>query len=250
MTASSNNRYSRFIPSEEMGQQRVSQWQFGSVDETVRAAEEEAARVQALEHEESSPVFQEKLQHARDAAHAEGYAAGHADGTREGNARLDAYVGDQGRTAAEQLASAVAGAQQGLEAAQQRIADSVVEMACALARQVLRRELAMDPLALQPVVREALGTLTADGKPAVVRLHPQDLELMRAPLQEEFAGVTVNWLGDASLSPGDCMVESAGTVIDGRLEARWKNAIATLGLDAPLALPADDAADADLARGA
>lgn len=234
MTASSSgSRYARFIPSEEMGQQRVAQWHFGSVDETVRAAEHEAARVQALQDEAGSPAVQEKLQQMRDAAHAEGYATGHADATREANARLDDYVNGQGRTAAEQLAAAVAAAQQGLDASQQRIADGVLEIACALARQVLRRELAVDPQALQPVVREALGILSADGRPSVVRLHPQDLELLRAPLQEEFAGVLCTWMGDATLAPGDCLVESAGTVIDGRLAARWKGAVATLGLDVP-----------------
>ena len=251
MTASSNgNRYARFIPSEEMAQQRVAQWRFGSVDETVRAAENEAARVQALQDEASSPAVQQKLQQMRDAAHAEGYATGHADATREANARLDDYVNGQGRTAAEHLASAVAAAQQGLEASQQRIADSVLEIACALARQVLRRELAADPHALQPVIREALGILSADGRPSVVRLHPQDLELLRAPLQEEFAGVPATWLGDATLAPGDCLVESAGAVIDGRLEARWKGAVATLGLEVPWDTPADDlppAADAPAA---
>lgn len=255
MTASSNgSRYARFIPSEEMGQQRVAQWHFGSVDETVRAAEHEAARVQALQEEADSPAVQEKLQQMRDAAHAEGYATGHADATREANARLDDYVNGQGRTAAEQLASAVAAAQQGLEASQQRIADSVLEIACALARQVLRRELAADPHALQPVIREALGILSADGRPSVVRLHPHDLELLRAPLHEEFAGVPATWLGDATLAPGDCLVESAGTVIDGRLEARWKGAVAALGLDVPWETPAahdlPPAADAPAAAAA
>ena len=52
-------------------------------------------------------------------------------------------------------------AEAGLAEAQQDIARGTLEIACALARQVLRHEMATQPRALEPVVREALGLLMA-----------------------------------------------------------------------------------------
>ncbi|WP_198972883.1 flagellar assembly protein FliH [Xylophilus sp. ASV27] len=249
MTASSSagNRYARFIPSEEIEQ--VAPWEFGAVDESVRAALAAAAQLEAEHGAENTPAALARLQQVREEARAEGHAAGYAEATREGNERLDAYVAGQGHAAAEQLAQLVSSAQQGLDAAQQRIAQGVLDMACALARQVLRHELSLNPNALQPVIREALGTLLADGRPATVRLHAQDLDMLRAPLQDEFGSIPVQWLADAAVPPGGCLVESAGTVIDGRLQTRWDRAIAALGLEAPweepAAQPPSDAEQAD-----
>jgi flagellar assembly protein FliH len=238
MTASSSgNRYARFIPSEEI--QQVAQWQFGAVDESVRAAMAAAEQLEATHNAENSPTALARLQQVRDEARAEGHAAGHAEATREGNERLDAYAAGQGHDAAEQLAQLVNAAQQGLDAAQQRIAQSVLDMACALARQVLRHELSQNPNALQPVIREALGSLLSDGRAATVRLHPQDLDMLRAPLKDEFGSTPVQWLADAAVPPGGCLVESAGTVIDGRLQSRWERAIGALGLEAPWQPEAD-----------
>jgi flagellar assembly protein FliH len=109
----------------------------------------------------------------------------------------------------------------------------VLDLAVSLARQVVRQELNADPNALLPVVREALGMLMADGKVKVVKLNPQDLDLFRGPLQEEFDDSTIKWLADGTVAPGDCMVESAGMVIDGGLAKRWERAVASLGVTAP-----------------
>jgi flagellar assembly protein FliH len=85
--------------------------------------------------------------------------------------------------------------------------------------------------ALLPVVREALGMLASDSKAAVVRLNPVDLEVVSNVLQSEFPGLALQVLGDAAVQPGGCVVESAGTVVDGTLERRWQRAVASLGLE-------------------
>ena len=40
----------------------------------------------------------------------------------------------------------------------------------------------------------------------------------------------IQWLGDASIAPGDVKVESGGAEIDGGLDKRWRRAVAALGL--------------------
>jgi flagellar assembly protein FliH len=64
-----------------------------------------------------------------------------------------------------------------------------------------------------------------------VRMNPQDLGVLDDVLRQEFAGLALTLLGDASITRGGCLVESAGTVVDGTLEKRWARAVASLGLE-------------------
>ena len=82
-------------------------------------------------------------------------------------------------------------------------------------------------------MREALDMLVTDGRPATVRLNPDDYAVVSEALRAEFADGSVQWVADAAVAAGGCMVELAGTVIDGHLEKRWQRAIAPLGLDLP-----------------
>jgi flagellar assembly protein FliH len=52
-------------------------------------------------------------------------------------------------------------------------------------------------------------------------------------LRQEFSNLSLTLLPDSSISRGGCIVESAGTVVDGTVEQRWRKTVATLGLDAP-----------------
>ncbi|WP_366763339.1 hypothetical protein [uncultured Xylophilus sp.] len=109
MTDSSNgSRYGRFIPSEEIG--RVTQWRFGAVDETARAAEAAAALLEAAEAASHHPDTLARIEAAREEAFAAGHAQGRAEAARAGAQQLDDYIAGEGRAAAERLAAVVAAA--------------------------------------------------------------------------------------------------------------------------------------------
>ena len=214
--------HNRFIPGEELG--AVVDWNFGAVDQ---ASVRFAAKLKAQEAAED----QAKESVLRQSGYAEGFAQGHAQATMEGNRRIDDYISSQGQETARGFGQLFESAQAQMAEAEQVMAKGVLELACELARQVLRHELSTNPSALQPVIREALGVLAVDSKAAVVRLHPQDLGVLDDVLRQEFAGLALTLLGDASITRGGCLVESAGTVVDGTLEKRWARAVASLGLE-------------------
>ncbi|MDF1485771.1 flagellar assembly protein FliH [Ramlibacter sp. H39-3-26] len=246
-TASSSRYHSRFIPSEEIGE--VSAWRFGAVG---------ASAVSALEDPQAppdAPIFDEEameaeratreaaLRQAREEGFAQGLEQGRCETALEWQRRMDGYIADEGQEKARRLGELVQAVDAGLAALEQRMAQQVLQLACAIARQVVRQEITINPNVVEPVVREAMGTLVADGRPAVIRLHPQDLDAVQQPLQDEFAGASsVRWVGDAALSPGGCVVESAGMVIDGTVEKRWVRAVAALGIDVPWTGEPGDAA--------
>ena len=228
--------HTRFIPGEEVA--TVTEWDFGAVDQAgVRFAAKLKAQAEAEEE------AKEKLMHQAGYAEgfAAGYAQGHAQATLEGQRQINEYIATQGKEAATTFATLFENASAQLAEAEQVMAKGVLELACELARQVLRHELSTNPNALQPVVREALGVLAVDSKAAVVRLHPLDLEVLSEVLRQEFSTLALTLLPDASVARGGCLVESAGTVVDGTVEKRWKRALASLGFDSPWVPSHDDA---------
>ena len=233
MMPSSNQRsYSRFIPSEEVGD--VLRWKFGAVDGSdLLPPDPEPDPAADVPEEIDDATRLAMLQQACDDAHAEGFAQGQAQTALEWQRRMDEYVARQGQEAAQRLESVAQTFEASLADLQQNMAQQLLELACDIARQVVRQELSVNPAALQPVVREAVGMLVTENRPATVRLHPADLDAMAQPLREEIDAPALQWVADPAVPEGGCVVESAGTVVDGSLKKRWERAVATLGLQSP-----------------
>ena len=227
--------YSRFIPGEEIG--AVEQWDFGAVDTAgLLLAAQAKAQDEASDRAQQETAFQD----GHTQGYAEGFAQGQAQTQLEAQRQINEFVAQQGQEAAHNFAKLFSVAQAQLDESEQVMARGVLELACELARQVLRHELTVNPNVLQPVVREALGLLGAETKSAVVRLHPQDLEVLEEPTRAEFSGMALTLLPDATLSRGGCVVASAGSVVDGTLEKRWMRAVASLGLASTWEAPFDE----------
>ena len=226
MTPSSDPRnYARFIPKEELGQ--VSQWRFGAVGSDFSPEQLDQRRAEAEESRRQMLLAQE-------GAYLKGLDEGRAQAQEEAQRLCDAFVEDQGNAiaqrTAEQMAALISAMQHGLQRSEERLAQGVLDLACTIARQVVRHELTIDPMAVRHVVTEALGLIASDGKIATIRLNPQDMGLLQTRLQKEFEGRPLMFVADSLLAPGDCQVESAGAVVDGRLERRWAHAVSGLGL--------------------
>lgn len=218
--------HSRFIPGEEID--AVSQWNFGAVD-TASLLLASQSKVRQLAEDQARDVALRQEGHAL--GFAEGFAQGQARATLEAEHRINDYARSQSEAAAERFAELLQAAQEQLAQSQQVMARGVLELACELARQVLRHELSVNPNALQPVIREALGLITSDSKSAVVRLNPLDAEVLQDAVQSEFAALDLTLVADTTVKPGGCLITSAGTVVDGSLDTRWRRAVASLGLD-------------------
>lgn len=225
--------YTRFIPGEEIGD--VERWSFSAVDTaSLLLAAQEKEKVNEVAPE---PVDDEALQAERDAIRQEGYAEGftqgHAQATIESQRQINDFIATQGQEAAKNFAHIFVSAQAQLADVEQVMARGVLDLACELARQVLRQELSTHPDVLSPVIREALGLLAAEHKSAVIRLNPVDLDALDESLRTEFTGLSLTALADAAVTRGGCLVESAGAVVDGTVEKRWMRAISSLGLTLP-----------------
>ena len=223
--------YLRFIPGEEVG--AVEQWSFDPVDtQAVLLAAQAKVSEAAVDHLKDESLKQE--------GYAEGFAQGQAQAALEAQRKITDYIANEGQKTARDFAELFVSAQAQMADAEQVMARGVLDLACELARQVVRRELSVNTNAMQPVLREALGLLAANTKSAVVRLNTLDLEVLEPVIRSEFSDLGLTLLPDQTLSRGGCLVESAGTVVDGTLEKRWVRAVATLGLQSVWEVSVDE----------
>jgi flagellar assembly protein FliH len=234
MTASSKpaakaSAHSRFIPREEIG--AFAAWTFSAMDS---ADEPPAPAAEPAPPEAATEAA--TLHDAREAAFAEGFAEGQASGALAAREALEAPLREAAEATAQRMEQLLDGMREQLLRSEDLLARQLLELACDLARQVVRQELRSHPQHLQPVLAEALGQLVDDHLPVTVRLHPDDLAPLQAALRD-----TANppaFVADASLSPGGCLVESPAMAVDATVEKRWARAIGNLGLDAPWSTPA------------
>lgn len=216
--------YTRFIPGEEID--AVSQWRFGAVDAAGQRLEAQIKARQKV----SEPGGEDTI---RQEGYAEGFVQGQAQTLLEAQRQVSDFIDHQGQEAAQRFAKLFESAKMQLADAEQVMAQGVLELACELARQVLRQELSVNPDVLQPVIREALGILVTDSKSALVRLNPLDMDALGDALRDQFSDLSLTLLADAAVNRGGCLIESAGTVVDASLEKRWLRAVANLGLNVP-----------------
>jgi flagellar assembly protein FliH len=224
MASSKPNPHSRFIPREEID--GVAAWHFSAMDGSDEAA------TAAVGDTASEGVTSEVLQEARQQAYAEGFARGRDAGGQEVRDALEATVRKTAEETAVRMAQLLHNTRDHLKKSESQISRHILELACDLARQVVRQELKNDPVHLKPVINEALSQLVEDGLPATVRMNPGDLALMKGALLETLGSPTPEFVADANVSPGGCLVESAIMAVDATIEKRWSRAVGNLGLDA------------------
>ena len=207
-----------------------------------------APTVQGAPAQRAAPAPEDAAQ-SRARAEAEGSAQGYQQGYAEGLAAGRA----QGVREADELRALLAPLGASLHRLEQATEESLTALALEIARQVLRHEVRTHPEHILTVLRQALSAFPLRGGTPWVRLHAEDVALVRALAPEiEAAGVTL--LADDSLERGDLIVASDSeekwakpdrrwrgrghpegeTRLDLRLEERWRQVIAQLfeGTDA------------------
>lgn len=104
----------------------------------------------------------------------------------------------------------------------------LAELALAIARQVVRRELRTDPAQVIAVVRDTVALLPASAREVRVMLHPDDAAVVREKLVTREAQLAWTLVEDPMLARGDCRVRSETAQIDARVENRLNAAIAAV----------------------
>jgi flagellar assembly protein FliH len=229
MTASSKpaartSGYSRFIPREEID--AVASWHFSSMDSSLAPLQASEASDRA----EPSAAETVDLAAEREQAWAAGFAQGRQQGEQETRAAMTEPVQQALQANALRMGELLHGMADQLLTSEQKISRQLLELACDIARQVVRQELTVNTRQLRTVIGEALEMVVDDGLPATVRMHPDDLALMKASLIETLGENAPEFAADVTITPGGCLIHTPSMAVDATVEKRWARAVGNLGL--------------------
>ena len=111
---------------------------------------------------------------------------------------------------------------------EQEVGTAVLDLALDVARQVLRSELAGNPEAILPAIREALD-LAGNGAQAQLLLHPGDVSFVKQHLHDLLNAGQWRVTEDPGVDPGGCRIITGSGSIDATIATRWQRVSGALG---------------------
>lgn len=201
----------------------------------LTAADLEAIRQEAYEDGHREGLEDGRVT-GRDEGAREGYRIGYDEGQTEGVKAGETRAYEETKEAVEarlarldelasQLLSPIEDQQEAVEAA-------FVNLSMAVVRSVIHRELQMDSTQVRALVRTAMTQLPEPHEQLRIRVHPDDVEVIRTTAERYGADTRV--VADEALMPGGCIVESDHSLVDYTVEKRFQKVVQQM-LDAQLA---------------
>jgi len=168
-----------------------------------------------------------ELEDVEQRAHKEAYAKGHAAGL--------AAARSESQLALNQLKAQVATLDKMLGAVAQpfkdldsQVEEQLVQLAVSIARQLVRRELRMDPGQVIAIIRETVALLPAATRDVRVHMHPDDATVVREKLATPTADRAWTIVEDPVMPRGGCRVTTDTAHIDARMDTRIQSIMTAL----------------------
>ncbi|AOU98470.1 hypothetical protein BI364_11345 [Acidihalobacter yilgarnensis] len=192
----------------------ASLWQVPSMDlqpmvETIETGSPISEEVETLGRH---PFTADQLEQVEAAAREEGFRQGHTEGL--------AAAEQEARIRVERLDEILYTLARPLEEMGERVGEELLALTVAIARQLVRRELATSPGEIVAVVREALQALPSYASDVRLELHPDDARLVREIMPEGEGEHAWRVVEDAALARGGCRVRSDVSRVDATVEHR------------------------------
>ncbi len=161
-------------------------------------------------------------------AYAEGLRRGEAAGRQSAEEQFVASIAE----AAAMLKAASGAIESARAAFLEDTGTHVARLAVAAAERIVRREVSLDREIVKATARAALEKLTGEER-VQLRVHPADLDairLHRVDLLERFEGLRqLDVSADETVSPGGCIAETSGLVVDAGIETQLAEILDRLG---------------------
>lgn len=165
---------------------------------------------------EEETFIKQQLNQLRKNAETEGYEQGYQAGSAQGRQHLEQKI--------IEFKKIIHSCQRPLEELDERVEIELLELALAVAKQIIRRELKIDSSAVVAVIREARDLLPITTQKIRVYLHPEDVKLVKEllPLEKGAEHWEIPWEIHAEplLGRGDCRIVTEQSQIDATIETR------------------------------
>lgn len=176
------------------------------------------APVKVIDEAELDRLRQQATQIGHDEGLREGYAKGQAEGYAAGMAMAEEQT--------QALRALLLSLPPALRAAEHEVADDLLALALAIARQMVGQALVAEPEHILTLVRDLLRVEpTLNGTPRLL-MHVDDAALVQQQLADELHAAGWRIRTDPSIQRGGCRVHAAGGALDATVETRWERVAA------------------------
>ena len=197
------------------GTEEYRRWDMPRVDERLSGAAQQKLT--------QGRVTADQLANIQEQAHKEAFEQGFTQGYKDGveKATKEAAKKDQELQRRiqnmDQLLRTLSAPFEQLDG---QVETELASLAISLARQIIRRELKVNPGEIVAVVREAVAALPVVTRHPQVFLHPDDAAFIRQTFS--LSGEHEHWklIDDPALTRGDCRVVTENSRIDATVESR------------------------------
>jgi flagellar assembly protein FliH len=169
---------------------------------------------------------QEGFAKGREEGFAQGVKAGTVDGHKQGERAGREHSKQQMQALEKRLDSVMESLVFPIRQQQNDLEEALVQLATAVAKAVVQRELSQDSSHILQVVRRAMAALPATTETVRISANPQDIEALQASLARLDAPTKL--VEDATVSPGGCRVETRYSLVDFTVEKRFQQVVHAL----------------------
>ncbi|HEV8078322.1 MAG TPA: flagellar assembly protein FliH [Marinobacter sp.] len=173
---------------------------------------------------------QEGFAKGRGEGFAEGLGAGTVEGREQGEHAGREHSKQQMQALEKRLDAVMESLVLPIRQQQSDIEEALVQLATAVAKTVVQRELSLDSSHILQVVRQAMAALPSTTETVRISANPQDIEPLQASLARLDAPTKL--VEDAAVSPGGCRVETRYSLVDFTVEKRFQQVVHALVNDA------------------
>jgi len=184
--------------------------------------------IEAMQKQAYDEAFANGKQEGYEVGFSEGKEVGFKEGKAEG---LEQGYAENKHLLQEQVArfiSLLESLSEPFERLDERVEQSLAELAILIAKQVVRRELKLDPKQIVAVVKETVKALPVAHQKVTLSLHPDDVILIREAMSLEEDTPTWVLVEDPLLTRGGCVVATETSHIDATVENKIAMIIATV----------------------
>ena len=142
-------------------------------------------------------------------------------GLREGEAAAQARAQEEVQAALDRVAQSIAEIDQYQSRLRRQAEMDAVRLSVAIARRVLRRELTVDPAAIEGLVGAALERLQSQ-ESSRVRLHPDHVPALRVALERLGMSAKVEIIADPAQEPGAAIFEMQRGNLDASMDSQLR----------------------------
>jgi len=173
-----------------------------------------------LTAEQLEQLQKEAYQEGFELGKKEGFAFGHKEALEKGQQRIGQLI--------QQVDALMQTLENPLQELDEQVERELVDLVISMVRQLVRREIKLEPSHIIGIVRESLSILPVSSRNIRVQLHPEDARLVREIYDMSDREQSWKIVEDPVLARGGCRIVTETSQIDATLESRIAAMIARI----------------------